>query len=677
MNTTTRGGHPAAADRADTARTNDHNNARTGTTTSTKEHTMSTTAKSTTKTTTAKTTKAPAAKGKTTRARGSRAAALKAAAAAPVALFDVTTMPAAGTDQADQIIQRIPIAQIELATNPRKHINQEGIDRLAALMMRNGQFVPAIGRRVADDKVLLYAGQRRKLAVEASKTLAGTEGYENLKPLAGLIVLLLDYEPTAGDVRRIQAQENAREDLTVADQVQQFRDCWEDRVGASHDERLASVCDDLGIGIKKGQNLLKCMALPEDLRDRVSDRPSGDELSIGMANVLSEMQETSRPLTEAVAARITNKGLHDSAMSDMGAFINRTVLEDEGLYAVRIDLGTMLDAHAKLEQAIGALDDEATEQIASLFREEMEEDKGPKTIQDALAKLSRRTKDAALKITVDDELRTRASAGNFGYVHHRGTEFADTIWVTDPAFMIDHIRTLMAESKVTNAREESYFAKATVDSDELAEVAKEAAKDKEERRKREDAAIGSNLGLGADIGAALVDLHSDQLKAMRDFFVHLMIREFGEIIAYGAGWTDRQRQQPVGETMRYEPRSIDAILEAEKDRALNASDPMVGIAHLVSRFFAAYMLDVDGVTKTKALGSDRMMRKLREGLPGGNDPMREAAWAFMRPILSQHLAQMHVDAFVMDNGAAGTVDLTEIRGETDLADLDLGDEQAA
>jgi hypothetical protein len=41
------------------------------------------------------------------------------------------------------------------------------------------------------------------------------------------------------------------------------------------------------------------------------------------------------------------------------------------------------------------------------------------------------------------------------------------------------------------------------------------------------------------------------------------------VIARGAGWTDPDRRQPVGDTGRHEPLLIDAIVDAELQRALD------------------------------------------------------------------------------------------------------------
>ena len=70
-----------------------------------------------------------------------------------------------------------------------------------------------IGHRPdAAGPVTVYDGQRRYLAAQASHELAGTEATKASPPVRSLIVLLLDHEPTADEIRRIQAQANKRED---------------------------------------------------------------------------------------------------------------------------------------------------------------------------------------------------------------------------------------------------------------------------------------------------------------------------------------------------------------------------------------------------------------------------------------------------------------------------------
>lgn len=106
---------------------------------------------------------------------------------------------------------------------------------------------------------------------------------------------------------------------------------------------------------------------------------------------------------------------------------------------------------------------------------------------------------------------------------------------------------------------------------------------------------------------------------------------------------------------------------------------MRGIAQLTARLAAAFVLDTAGVTRTKALGTERMERKLRDALPGGQSDMRTAVWQFMRPMLSPALVALNRDSFVVDDETASTVDLARLRPTTRLDELDVGesDTQAA
>ena len=86
------------------------------------------------------------------------------------------------------------------------------------------------------------------------------------------------------------------------------------------------------------------------------------------------------------------------------------------------------------------------------------------------------------------------------------------------------------------------------------------------------------------------------------------------------------------------------------------------------------MLDPAGVTRTKALGSERMERKLRDALPGGDSALRAAVWELMRPMLSPSLVALNRDAFVVDENTETTVDLDGHRAASDLDELALDDE---
>ena len=86
------------------------------------------------------------------------------------------------------------------------------------------------------------------------------------------------------------------------------------------------------------------------------------------------------------------------------------------------------------------------------------------------------------------------------------------------------------------------------------------------------------------------------------------------------------------------------------------------------------MLDPAGVTRTKALGTESMARKLRDALPGGEGVLRAAVWEFMRPMLSPALVALNHDAFVIAESVETTVDLDGHRATCDLDDLALDDE---
>jgi hypothetical protein len=146
---------------------------------------------------------------------------------------------------------------------------------------------------------------------------------------------------------------------------------------------------------------LRNTALPEPIRERVAERPAGQQLSVTMANRLADMHEIAPQLTRAVAQRITSADLHDSALRDLGAFVHRTIIEDEHAYAVRIDDGALLDAAEQIERARPQLTPTAREQLAQILS--CEHDK----LDRELDTLTARAKTKALKIKITPETRDR------------------------------------------------------------------------------------------------------------------------------------------------------------------------------------------------------------------------------------------------------------------------------
>src|SRR4051812_23470589 len=53
----------------------------------------------------------------------------------------------------------------------------------------------------------------------------------------------------------------------------------------------------------------------------------------------------------AVAARVTTGDLYGQAVRDLGGFVDRTVVGNDTIYAVRIDDGVLLDASEQIHQA--------------------------------------------------------------------------------------------------------------------------------------------------------------------------------------------------------------------------------------------------------------------------------------------------------------------------------------
>jgi hypothetical protein len=318
------------------------------------------------------------------------------------------------------------------------------------------------------------------------------------EPICSLIVLLLDHAPSPEEIRRIQAHFQQREDLTLSDQQQQFADCWQARAGLRESDRLAAVCADLGISAKRAHNLRRQLSLPERIRTRVAERPAGEQISVTMANKLADMHDLAPQLTEAVAKRITTGDLHAKALRDLGAFVHRTVAEDEHTYAVRIDDGARLDAAEQIDHARGQLSDSGRRHVGGILGCE------PERLDRELDTLAARAKSRALKLHITGEVPDRARNGRYAFVHDRGRDFAAGVWVVDPAFMIDLVHEQIQEDDTAAAREEAYLAGARIDDDELRDAAAEDEQPRAQARARQAEATRSNLGLGHDIRAGLI-----------------------------------------------------------------------------------------------------------------------------------------------------------------------------
>jgi hypothetical protein len=98
---------------------------------------------------------------------------------------------------------------------------------------------------------------------------------------------------------------------------------------------MAALCADLGITAGKGHSPRRERALPDAIRERIAERPAGDQLSVRMAHRLADMHDIASELAGAVAGRVTTGDLHDQALRDLGGFVHRKVVENDDVYAVR------------------------------------------------------------------------------------------------------------------------------------------------------------------------------------------------------------------------------------------------------------------------------------------------------------------------------------------------------
>ena len=204
--------------------------------------------------------------------------------------------------------------------------------------------------------------------------------------------------------------------------------------------RMAVVCADLGISAGKGHSLRRQLALPDAIRERVAERPTGDRLSVRMAHRLADMHDVAPELAAAVAARVTTSDLHDQALRDLGGFVHRTVVENDDVYAVRIDDGVLLDAAEQIERARRHLTAAQPPHAAARAR------CTPDKLDTELDTLAARARSHALKLRVDGTLRDRAANGRYAWTFDRGQDFAAGIWLVDPVFMLDTARQQLADA---------------------------------------------------------------------------------------------------------------------------------------------------------------------------------------------------------------------------------------
>ena len=219
-----------------------------------------------------------------------------------------------------------------------------------------------------------------------------------------------------------------------------------------------------------------------------------------MANRLADMHEIAPELTEAVAKRITTADLHDKALRDLGAFVHRTIVEDEHTYAVRIDDGALLDAAEQIDRARPHLTADGRRQLAASSAA------SPTSSTASSTRSPRAPRPGRSRSRITREIRDRARNGRYAYVHDRGQDFADGIWVVNPVFMIDLVHEHLARPTTTSppARRRTSPAPASTTTS-CATPPPRTTRAPAHARARHAEATSSNLGLGHDIRAGLMD----------------------------------------------------------------------------------------------------------------------------------------------------------------------------
>jgi len=574
-----------------------------------------------------------------------------------VALFEFEPTPLSIEGE----FERVPLQFIEVApNNPRRQFSTTGIDRLAMALMCKGQLNPAIGYRPEGKQVLIYDGQRRVLAAARSHELLKDAPDSALKGVSHVLVHILDHEPSQAELRVIRAQANWSEQLSSADQQEQFQLCWDERIGMSEEDRMAHVCMDLGISIRKGAELRKQLRLPEEIRSRIATGAAKDgQITSRLASDLVPMFNASPQLAEAVADQVTSTELLRSALGDLSMFVHKTLLDRPDVYATRLEPGADISCELELARIRGAIERGGRHAEAAQVLGVNEGDLGGQLDNLEFQAGENRTH---VQVTVD--MRARVIGYGGAYELDRGAEFASGIWCCEPVLMLDILNEEIVKGPQHAGDKRGFFSAAQIASEDMAS----AAGDKSTLEQRKVAARLRNMELGQTVNAALVDPSNQLLHAVQKGLVELIASEYGDLLAFGAGWTNHDYQQPVGGTSRTEPKDQQVIVDQLVEKACADGDPLNGLAKMFSELAKAFVLDPEGLTATKALGYDRMEKRLsavRSQAPG----LAQAVWDMIGGSLKEEEKSVWRDQLIPGEDNS-TVDLEAANAEISLDEIE-------
>ena len=317
-------------------------------------------------------------------------------------------------------------------------------------------------------------------------------------------------------------------------------------------DRIAAVCADLGIGAVKAHNLRRQLTLPEPIRARVAERPGERQLSVTLANRLADMHDVAPELTAAVAAA----DLHPRAARRRAARPRRVRAPHRRRGRDRLRRADRRRRPARRRTPSSTL---ARAHLTDAGRAP-----GRRACSAARPTSSTRELDA---LQPRRKRRARHAARRRRAARPRrapaATPTCTTAAPTSPpasgsstpcSCSTPSARRSPTQRRRAARAEPAYFAGAGLDAPDLRDAA--AGRTRAPPRAAPAPAprpSRTNLGLGHDLRAGLIDPSPAQLDALRAIVCHLLARDYRDVIAYGAGWTDPERQRPVGETGRHEP----------------------------------------------------------------------------------------------------------------------------
>ena len=162
---------------------------------------------------------------------------------------------------------------------PRKHFDEEEIERLSADIAARGQLQPIRVRWSADHgKWLIIAGERRWRAV----TKAG---------LSRITCMFIDREMSESEIRAEQLVENLlREDLNGMEEARSFATLME-----LNGWNATELSQQINVSKGKVSKALSLLKLPEELQSRIEGGEISPSTAYELAKVKDEKAQRSSP----------------------------------------------------------------------------------------------------------------------------------------------------------------------------------------------------------------------------------------------------------------------------------------------------------------------------------------------------------------------------------------------